>query len=45
MTASAQTAKSHGMTRTEAAQFLLRGRAFIALIVLAVFFALVESAF
>ncbi len=33
------------MTRTEAAQFLLRGRAFIALIVLAVFFALVESAF
>jgi erythritol transport system permease protein len=33
------------MTRTEAAQFLLRGRAFIALIVLAVFFAFMESAF
>ena len=28
------------MTRTEVAQFLLRGRAFIALIVLGLFFAL-----
>ena len=45
MTASAQTVRSRGMSRTEAAQFLLRGRAFIALIVLAVFFALVESSF
>ena len=33
------------MTRTEGAQFLLRGRALIALIVLVVFFTLVESAF
>jgi erythritol transport system permease protein len=33
------------MTRTEAAQVLLRGRAFIALIVLWLFFAVAESAF
>ena len=45
MTASAQTYKPRGMSRTEAAQFLLRGRAFIALIVLAVFFAVMESSF
>ena len=45
MTASAPTAKSRGMTRTELAQLLLRGRAFIVLIVLALFFAVMEDAF
>ena len=45
MTANAQAGKSRGMTRTEVAQFLLRGRAFIALIVLVLFFAWAESAF
>ncbi len=45
MTANAQAAKRRGMTRTEVAQFLLRGRAFIALIVLVAFFWWVESSF
>jgi erythritol transport system permease protein len=45
VTASVQSSKTRGLSRTEAAQFLLRGRAFIALIVLAVFFAFMESAF
>ena len=45
MTASTQTIKTRGLTRTEAAQFLLRGRALIALIVLVAFFTFAESAF
>ena len=45
MTASAQAAGKRGMTRTEVAQFLLRGRALIALIVLVLFFAWMESTF
>jgi erythritol transport system permease protein len=45
VTAQAPAVPSGGRTRTEWAQLLLRGRAFIALIVLAVFFAVVEDAF
>jgi erythritol transport system permease protein len=45
VTASAQTFRPRSMTRTEAAQFLLRGRALIALVVLAVFFTVMESTF
>ena len=45
MTASAPAAASGGRSRTEWAQLALRGRAFIALIVLVVFFAIIEDAF
>ncbi len=45
MTASAQATMKRGMTRTEVAQFLLRGRALIALIVLVLFFAWAQSTF
>jgi erythritol transport system permease protein len=45
VTAGAQSVRNRGMTRTEVAQFLLRGRALIALLVLGLFFAAVESAF
>ncbi len=44
MTANAP-AQSQGMTRTELAQYLLRGRALIALIVIGVIFAFAEPAF
>jgi erythritol transport system permease protein len=43
--ANAPATRKRGMTRTEVAQFLLRGRALIALIVLVLFFAWMESAF
>ncbi|MEA2026963.1 MAG: ABC transporter permease, partial [Chloroflexota bacterium] len=45
VTANAQATKKRGVTRTEAAQFLLRGRALIALILLVLFFAWMEDAF
>ena len=45
MTAQAPAMQSGGRTRTEWAQLLLRGRAFIALIVLVVIFAVIEDAF
>jgi erythritol transport system permease protein len=45
VTANAQTTTKRGMTRTEVAQFLLRGRALIALVVLGLFFAWAESTF
>jgi erythritol transport system permease protein len=45
VTANAQATRKRGMTRTDVAQFLLKGRALIALIVLALFFASMESAF
>ena len=45
MTANAQTDDGRGVTRTEVAQLLLKGRALIALVVLVVVFSLIESAF
>ncbi len=45
MTANAQATTNRGMSRTEVAQFLLRGRALIALIVLILFFAWAETSF
>ncbi len=45
MTANAQATNKRGVTRTETAQFLLRGRALIALILLVLFFAWMEDAF
>jgi erythritol transport system permease protein len=45
VTAEAPAMQSGGRTRTEWAQLLLRGRAFIALIVLVVIFAVIEDAF
>ncbi len=45
MTVNAQASRGRSRTGTDVAQFLLRGRAFIALIVLAAFFAWAQSSF